>query len=139
MSTIDGVGGPGPIQSGRRSGPAARGGGFSVPAGREAATEAATGSAGASPVLLDAMLTLQEMDAPSERDRSARRHGQSLLVALAALQGAMLAEAADDSGGALDRLAGLLAGMPAAADPGLAGVLAAIRLRARVELARRGR
>jgi hypothetical protein len=59
------------------------------------------------------------------------------MARLAALQHALLAER--DRTALLAQLAGLVADMPAATDPGLAALLGEIALRARVELARHGR
>ena len=70
------------------------------------------------------------------REREARRRGQGLLAALAALQRDLLS--GGDGSEALQRLADLTA---TAADPDdrqLGAILNAITLRARVELARRG-
>jgi hypothetical protein len=82
------------------------------------------------------MLALQEMGAGSVRDREARRRGQGLLAALAALQRGLLAGGDDPA--ALQRLADLAEAAPDTEDPRLGAVLSAIVLRARVELARRG-
>ncbi|HTW29397.1 MAG TPA: flagellar assembly protein FliX [Acetobacteraceae bacterium] len=91
--------------------------------------------AGPAAMALDTLLTLQQDDAASSRDGRARRHGQSLLEELAALQRALL-EGGADAGG-LERLAALTASVPDAADPRLRAVMQAVVLRARVELARR--
>ena len=85
---------------------------------------------------MDAMLSLQEADPVLERDRKARRHGQSILAALAALQRALISGGA--GGAAIAQLSDLLRDLPHAADPALASVMSAIRLRAMVELARAG-
>ncbi len=138
MATIEGLGGAGPVRATPRGRPTADGAGFQVPAGSAEQAGGSETTGGASAVVLDAMLALQEMDPALEQDRHARRHGQSVLAALTALQAALVA-GGDASESALHRLEGLLAGMPQAADPALAGVLAAVSLRARVELARRGR
>ncbi|MGI3777769.1 MAG: flagellar assembly protein FliX [Janthinobacterium lividum] len=118
---------------------AAAGPAFRVP-GEAASTGAAV--AAASPTRgLDALLALQETAAPQDpatRDREARRHGRDLLEELAALQKALLAGGDEAGEGALGRLVALLRSMPAAADPGLDGVLRSVGLRARLELARRG-
>ena len=82
---------------------------------------------------LAGLLALQEEQAEGVGDRRARRHGQDILAALARLQREMLA-----GGPGADTLAGLAtlaAEMPAAEHPGLAAVLAEIRLRVAVELA----
>lgn len=143
VTTIQGLGGPAPARGGRRTG-SANGSTFHVPPDRTAAEGGGEGVAegmaaeGASAAMLDAMLSLQEMDPASERDRQGRRHGQAMLAALAGLQSALLSAAGDDEA-AVSHLTGLLAQMPVAADPTLNGVLKAIRVRAMVELARRGR
>ncbi|MDR3537444.1 MAG: flagellar assembly protein FliX [Acetobacteraceae bacterium] len=138
MATIDGVGGPGPVRTGRRSGTAQGGPGFSVAAEQADAAADATPAAAVAPTVLEAMLGLQEMDPTAEHDRRARRHGQSVLAALAALQAALLGSPDRTESATLGHLAGLVATMPQAADPTLASVLSAVRLRAMVELARRG-
>ena len=104
-------------------------GGFALPpdeapAARLAAAEEVAG--------LSALIGLQAETEPVA-DREARRHGQELLTHLAALHRALL----EAGGGGLDALRGLVAAAPAAAqDPRLADAVAAIRLRAMVELAR---
>jgi hypothetical protein len=108
-------------------------GGFSLGAGAPAAAGTASP---ASPVSLGSMLALQEAGAEPVRDRAARRHGHAMLRLLAALQRAMLGAGGGD-GAELDRLAALSAEIPAASDPGLRQVVAAIALRASIELARR--
>jgi hypothetical protein len=110
----------------------AAGGGFSVevPAQRASAMPSASGV-----FALDGMLALQEVGAEIVRDREARRHGQALLKGLAALQHVMLAGGDQDA--VLQNLANLAGSCPQAADPGLAGVVQALALRAQVELARR--
>lgn len=118
---------------------AAAGPAFRVP-GEAASTGPAV--AAASPARgLDALLALQETAAPQDpatRDREARRHGRDLLEELAALQRALLVGGDEAGECALGRLVALLRSMPAAADPGLDGVLRSVGLRARLELARRG-
>ncbi len=83
---------------------------------------------------LGSMLAVQEAEADAVQDREARRDGEGLLGELAALQRDLLGAGA--SAGGLARLAGLAAQARPAADRGLRGVLDAIGLRARVELAR---
>ncbi len=85
---------------------------------------------------MDGLLLLQQVEDGPTRDRQARRHGRALLEGLGALQRALLG--GEDDPAALDRLAALVAHCPDAADPALRGTLAAVALRARVELARRG-
>jgi energy-converting hydrogenase Eha subunit B len=79
---------------------------------------------------------VQEAGPPAERDARARRRGIAMLAALDAIQADLLAGRVD--AGQVEALAALLDG-EAAADPGLAAAVAAITLRVRVELARRGR
>jgi hypothetical protein len=114
----------------------ARGGprGFAVPADR-AATPAAAPAAPA--VVLGGLLALQEAEEEPPRDRAARRRGRDLLAALAALQRDLLG--AGPTPEALERLAALAAGVPVAGDVALREAVAAIAVRAQVELARYGR
>jgi hypothetical protein len=142
------TGGTGPqraISSGRGRAP---GGATFRPAPGDAAGSARRPAAPAAAVGIGgpaALLALQEAGAAvapvasagtaAERDRRARRRGAELLEALRVLQLALLKEAAADA----DRLTELatLAGAEEAADPVLREAIAAIVLRARVELARR--
>lgn len=94
---------------------------------------APAGVGAAGPVQAAGMLALQEWQSDSVRDREARRRGNDLLAALARLQRALLEGGTAE---ALARLSALLEGMPEAADPGLAAVLRAVTLRARIEIAR---
>jgi hypothetical protein len=86
-------------------------------------------------VMLAGLLALQAEDGDEARDREARRRGHDMLAELAALQRTLLAE-----GGVpvdqLRRLEALAADPPSASDPRLCGVIEAIKLRVRVELAR---
>ena len=86
---------------------------------------------------LDALLHLQEFEDGTAKDRKAKRHGQSLLQALAELQRRLLGGGPLEE--ALARLSALVDTCPEAADPALAGLVGSIMLRARIELARRGR
>jgi hypothetical protein len=83
------------------------------------------------------VLQYQAMQAGAAGDREARRHGQALLAELAELQHALLGEEGEETG-VLSRLSALLDDCPAATDPALAATLAAVVLRVRIELARRG-
>lgn len=107
-------------------------GGFSL---GSASAGAAAAAQGAAPAQAVGLLALQEGAPVAERDARARRRGEAMLKSLADLQLGLL-------GGGVDaaRLRALAALMPGeeAADPALAEAIAAIRLRARVELARRG-
>jgi methionyl-tRNA formyltransferase len=97
-----------------------------------------------SPVIdAGAILALQEHagqdagPAADLADREARRHGQNLLEALAALQKELLA--GGDPVLSLSRLSALAGMTMAAHDPALAHILASIRLRARLEILRLAR
>lgn len=106
-------------------------GGFSL--GGTAASAAATQGAAPAPPI--GLLALQEAGPVAERDARARRRGQAMLQSLSDLQRALLDGAVDPA--RLRALATLLPGEDAA-DPALAAAISAIRLRARVELARHG-
>ena len=125
----------GPDLFARRPGAGATG--FTIPVIHR---EAAGSAGGAAPVTdASAMLALQEdIGRDADRsggapDREARRHGQDILEALAALQKDLLA---GDPAQGLSRLAALAERMPTARDPALAQVLSSIRLRARLEILR---
>ncbi len=139
MAAIDGLGPAGPLRPATRPATPARTEGFAVPGQGEpaavAADPAAVGQVGRLGGL-DALLMLQEAPDPLARDRAARRRAQELLQALAALQRALLA---DGEAEAIGLLESLLHDPPLAADPVLADLAAAVTLRVRVELARRGR
>ncbi|MBS0560728.1 MAG: hypothetical protein JSR21_11805 [Proteobacteria bacterium] len=92
---------------------------------------------------LAALLAIQEttlepgVDAVARRrDQAARQRGQDLLGALGRLQRAMLGADGAGLGDSRAVMRNLLDGLPDAADPVLAGIVHAIALRARVELAR---
>ncbi len=158
---IDGIGRSPAASPARR---AARGGGgtsgFALPplpagepqAGDAAGAAEAAAAGDSAPVFaayMAGLLGLQErgpadaLSAPAARDREARRHGQALLSALAELQLLLTGMGTGPDGSPEDvrmlseRLSGLAASIPAAADPGLRGVVAAIGLRAQIELTRR--
>lgn len=87
-------------------------------------------------VALSGLLALQEAETvPDVREREARRRGRAVLGALSSLQ--MAALGGGDPEAAAAELAAAVAAMTASADPGLGGILMAIKLRAMVELARR--
>jgi hypothetical protein len=71
---------------------------------------------------------------PADDDAPAREQATTLLFELAALQRSMLG---GDPAAVLHRLEGMLAAAPGTATPPMLALLAAVRLRARVELARR--
>ena len=105
---------------------------FHLPSEASVATQRAARTS--SVVDLSAMLSLQDVDPPQERDRRARRQGEGLLQALARLQRALLGEEGQQS--VLAELAELSASPEIAANPALREVTEAIRIRAAVELAR---
>ena len=129
VSGIRGTAGP----AGRASRTKA-GSGFVVNADR---ADAASGASASAPILHASMLSLQETATETVGDRDARRHGNAMLEVLAALQRAMLLEA-DASGRALGQLAALAEAVPEASTPQLGAIVASIKLRAQIELARRG-
>ena len=97
---------------------------------------------------LDSMLMLQSINEARyrdragnearERDRAGKRRGAAMIAALSDLQRAMLAE--EDPALALRSLSELATDDgPLADDPELAGILRAVVLRSRVEVARRER
>jgi hypothetical protein len=132
---IDALGAP--ARAGLAPRPGSRSGaGFRVPERAHLAAAALAAAAPAAEVSLSGMLTLQEIDGPEQRDRSARRRGQDLLAELAALQRALLSASGAPPEAALHRLAALAQAVPLAATPALRQAVAAIVLRSRVELAR---
>jgi Class II flagellar assembly regulator len=145
MNRLGGVSGG--VAAGGRTGEAAAraasapGGGFSAAADRVVAGAEATDqlrvSEAAPPVGLAGMLALQEAETETARNGKGRRHGLAVLDALRELQGDLLRETGGGAAGmrSLARLAGQ---GQEVADQGLADVLSAIRLRAKIELLRRG-
>ncbi|HET9148500.1 MAG TPA: flagellar assembly protein FliX [Acetobacteraceae bacterium] len=126
IRTVGGVGGGMSLQS-RRIAPA---GGFTV-----AEVPVSAEPVMISPVVLAGLLSVQDDAAPAQRDRAAKRGADAVLKELSRLQAALLGGQSLSPGAlneALERL-------PEAASPQLQGILAAIRLRAGIELARRGR
>ena len=130
MEPIRGVGGGGTVRGGRAP---RGGGGFRVDAAAADATCVAAAEAPAAASAIG-LLALQEGAPAAERDARARRRAEAMLDELAALQRDLLAGLRDPA--RLRRLADLAQG-EAAADPALAGAVAAIALRVRIELARR--
>ena len=111
-------------------------GGFVVPQG---SPQTARGAALEGTASLSALIDLQSGDPQSGaepvEDREARRHGRDLLAHLAALHRALLGD--PEQGVPLAALSDLVASLPATArDKRLADAVEAIRLRARIELAR---
>lgn len=133
MTTISGLGRAAPL--GSRAGPCIRQTGFTVPESTAAPADAEA-LAGAAPLAaLGSMLAFQEAETERAQNRAARRRGEAILEELARLQRALLGSTGGTA--ALERLAGLAHAPPSAADPALTGILEALSLRARVELARR--
>jgi hypothetical protein len=108
------------------------GGGFRLSVAEEAPTTRAGATAAAQAVDFG-LLSLQEGSTAEERDARARKRGLALLQELQEVQMALLGGRLDPA--RLARLASLSVGEQAA-DPALAEAVAAIALRARVELAR---
>jgi hypothetical protein len=124
---IRGVGAPPPVSGGTRQ--VRDAGGFRMPKSESAPT---SGIAGPAAIGTPSMLALQEMPDPHLADREARRRGQDILAALAALQRALLGAGPIDA----DALARLAKDVPQASDPALRAAVAALVLRARIEAAR---
>ncbi len=112
--------------------------GFSVPSSSTLPPGRTAAPGGVAALDLAAMLSLQDVDPPEERagaqDRRARRQGDGLLAALARLQHAWLGGPGGEV--ALADLSKLADQSENAASPALREVVAEIRLRAAVELAR---
>lgn len=105
---------------------------FAVKAERTGHTDATVAT---SSVSVTSLLALQEAESGLHQDREARQHGEAVIDELTELQRALLGEDGPD----LDRLTALVARPITASDPALAGLLRAVRLRAGIELTRRGR
>ena len=134
MSAIEGVG---PSAGGRLPNRTrgAKADGFAVPTATRFVAAPATDVA--APVAAAGMLALQEVETDPPQDRAARRRGRALLSALNRLQRHLLAGVTDAA--TLEQLEALARDMPRATDAGLAVAVDGIVLRARIELARRGR
>jgi hypothetical protein len=125
---IGGITAPGAAVA-RRS--ARAGSGFALPTGRAAGGAAAAATGG-----IAALLSVQDEASGGEGRRQAPLQRAALaLEELRGLQLELLRGGADPA--RLDRLTALLEASEAAAEPALRPLLAQIRLRARVELARR--
>jgi hypothetical protein len=135
MTVIDRVGPLAPGRPNARAGAGAAGT-FLPLAGPGPDAAQTAGVAAAMPMALDALLTLQQVDEPAERDGAARRQGHALLRALGGLQRLLLE--GGDPAAALEQIRVLADATPAAANPGLAAAMELVVLRARIELARRG-
>ncbi len=132
MGDVSGIGAARAVSSVR--GRATRGG-FSLDEAPHVAEGPAALAGTAGVGALGGMLSLQEMPSDAARDRAAAAHGAEIMEVLSALQRALLAGGEDQA--ALARLIRLAESAPEAADSRLSGVMAAILLRAKVELARR--
>ncbi len=123
-----------------QAGGAARraGGGAFAPASAEPPPRAAGGAAAAPLAGLDALIALQAIDPdrPGGR-RRAVRHGHDLLDMLEEVKIGLLAGQVPV--GALDRMLSILGAIEPSGDEQLDGLVADIRLRAEVELAKLGR
>jgi hypothetical protein len=108
--------------------------GFALSTDRTAGAAAAA-SGPTEPACLSAVLTLQEMGDQTVEDRRARKHGQDMLDLLTALQRSLLS--GQDAVAALQQLADLSNSVPRTTDRRLTAMMSAIRVRVRVELARR--
>ncbi len=129
--------GYGPIASPARLGRGtAAQGRFRVPTDGSATAASETREARATEgvTIAASLIALQETIVASERDREARERAETMLDELAALQRAMLGGRVSEE--SLASLAALADQPGIAADPHLADVVAAVSLRAKVELAR---
>lgn len=136
MTTVDRLGGPQRNAAvGRERLARAPGARFALPEAAPAPVQTGSLAATAPASLVGAMVALQEAELRAARDRAARRHGETMLDELKALQVRLL------GGGAapdlLGRLATLAEMLPDAVDPKLAALVQAVALRAEIELARR--
>lgn len=129
--------GYGPIASPARPGRAAGAQGrFRVPTdgSANAASETRESAAADGVSIAASLIALQETIESGERDREAKGRADAMLEELAALQRAMLGGAISPA--RLASLAALSDQAGLAADPRLADLVAAVSLRAKVELAR---
>lgn len=95
-------------------------------------------AAGVAPATaIGGLLAVQEAETSSDRRRRVVRRGRSLLDTLDALRADLLAGNVSD--GRLDQLMSIISQAREQAEPGLEDLLDDIELRARVELAKRGR
>lgn len=123
--------GPGVVQPRARE---VGGGRFSL--GAEKAAGSAAARSAAPLATLDAILALQAEENPADRRRRSASRGKALLDGLDALKVSILSGRVPPD--ALSRIASGLRGDPSG-DPALDAVVAAIELRAKVELAKLGR
>lgn len=128
------VSGGGPPPRGQSVGKAS-GAAFSVPSDAAVPTEARKLAQAASVGAMAAMLGLQDVDPPLERDRRAKSRGEKMLAALKRLQISLLD--GRDPAAISAELSQLSQDAPRAADPHLCEAIDEIRIRCAVELARR--
>jgi len=118
-----------------RAGAPAGGDGARFRAALPGSAAEAEGAGGGTGVSSSNLLALQQVEKQEDPDAEAREQGARLLDLLARLQRGLLAGHVDRATlTEIERLAG--AAMASAADPELAAVVSAIRLRANLELAR---
>lgn len=134
MIRIDGPGRPGPVAGGGGARKTEGGSSFRLPGGASRSSGAL--SVGG-PTDVSALMSLQEVEDPTERKRRGVKRGRALLDELEQLKLELLGGTM--SPGRLDSLATLLSGREASGDDGLDRVLDDIDLRVRVELAKSGR
>lgn len=134
MAGVEGVG------MGRAAAPRVWGGsrapsGFAV---RDDDARSDAAQAIAAPIAMGGLLGLQEYagNRDGDGDAPARHQADTLLTDLAALQRTLLG--GGDPAAVLGRLEGMLGSVPPTGSPVLLALLGAVRMRARVELARRG-
>jgi hypothetical protein len=110
--------------------------GFSVPeeAGESVVPLRVAAGQAACVFSLSAMLDLQEIERPQERNRKAKRRGESLLSALSRLQLSLLHST--EAKEIYTEISQLSTELPLAADPALRSLVDEIRQRSAVELAR---
>ncbi len=128
---IDGIAGSRPFAPAPRPAPGRAGTPFQV---RDTFKPGPAMVAGVPGSALGGMIALQEHEGDGVRDREAKRRGADLLAALRTLQRQLLGAGATK--GHLGDLAALADSVPDAADAALRALVAAIVLRARIEIAR---
>jgi hypothetical protein len=132
LTMIDRVSGGRPVTHTKRAAKSRASGGFSIDDESRADSASAAGEVAAPAPL--GVLAFQEEEQDAAQDRGAKRHGQEVLDELSGLQRDLLGP-----GVRPDRLRNLVALVdsgPPPADRRLRDVLAAVALRAKIELAR---
>ena len=137
MRGVGGISRSGAAATGKHAGTRTAGSGFSVGGTGTGGAAAETAStSGTAAVVGLSLLAAQENGGRAGRDEAARRRATCILDELRGLQAELLGGRPDSA--RLARIAALQAGEDGA-DPGLREAVRAVALRARVELARRGR